>query len=129
MSCAARRGLRALVELGHYEFAVTEGFGAGEAAVAGAEHYVDQLITSLVHCHFAAQNSRNVQIDVLAHGAGCFWIGGELGFGFDGIPDYVALACRKEINHETPGGLPRDAFPGGAPSLHLIQAGPFPACS
>jgi hypothetical protein len=33
-----------LVELGHYEFAVAEGFGAGEAAVAGAQHDFDQLM-------------------------------------------------------------------------------------
>src|SRR5258708_19545698 len=80
ISCAPRRGLRALVELGHYEFAVTEGFGAGEAAVAGAEHYVDQLITGLVHGHFAAQNSRHVEIHVLSHGSAFFWIAGSLSF-------------------------------------------------
>src|SRR5882757_2780466 len=125
MSCAARRGLRALVELGHYEFAVTEGFGAGEAAVASAEHYVDQLITSLVHGHFAAQDSGDVEIDVLAHGACCFWIGGELDYRFDGIADYVALACRKEMNDETRGGLQGYAFRGGGRSVHVIEAGAF----
>src|ERR1700739_4561081 len=75
---APKRDLCALVELGHHEFAMAESFGAGEAAAAGAQHDVDQLIAGLVHGHFAAQNSRDVEIDVLAHGAGGFGIGGEL---------------------------------------------------
>src|SRR5258708_31621070 len=60
-------------------------------------------------------------IDVLAHGACCFWIGGELDYGFDGIADYVALAGWEKMNHETRGGLQGYAFRGGGRRVHVID--------
>ena len=40
-------------------------FGAGEAAIGGADHVLDEFIARLVDGHFTPHDSGNVQVDVL----------------------------------------------------------------
>src|SRR5262249_43947805 len=58
----SRRRLRALIQLRHHELAVAQRLGAGEAAVAGADHDVDQPVPGLIEGHLAAQDAGDVEI-------------------------------------------------------------------
>ncbi len=48
---------------------MSERLGCGEAVIGDAERAVQQLVASLINVDFAAQYARDIDIDVLAHGA------------------------------------------------------------
>ena len=77
---------------------MSQRFGARPAAVASAQHDVNQLVAGLVERQFSPQNSADVQIDVLAHGSRGFWIGREFDDRLNGIADHVALAGGKRVH-------------------------------
>src|SRR5262245_13766574 len=59
----------AAIELRQREFPVSQHLGSGEAAVGRADDHVDERIAGGIKCLLAAQDARDVDIDVLAHGA------------------------------------------------------------
>src|SRR5258706_9420687 len=63
----ARSG--ALVKARQHELAVSQRLGGGEAPVARAEHALQQLVARLVGTHFLAQQSPDVDVDLLPHRA------------------------------------------------------------
>jgi len=88
--------------------------GAVRRPLQGAEHYVDQL-SPACHGHSRRRIHGDVEIDVLAQGAGVFDLAVSLMTVFDGIADYVApgrfgkrvdytpaAACR--VTHSDGGG-------------------------
>src|SRR6202162_271350 len=97
----------ALIQLGHYEFAVTQSFGAGQAAVASSNHDIDQSIAGLVERHFAAKYAGDIEINVLAHSARGLGIGGEFDDRLDGIADHVSLPGGEEVHDKSLGRLAR----------------------
>lgn len=92
---------------------MSHSLGAREAAVAGADHDVDQPVAGLIERHFPAQDAGNVQVNVLDHRARRLGIGGELDNWFDRIADDVALAGRKQVHNESGRGLQSDALRSG----------------
>src|SRR5881227_3791151 len=61
--------LSAFIKARQHEFAMPQRFRGGETSVRRAEHHVEQLVARLVHRDLALQESRRVDIDVLAHRA------------------------------------------------------------
>src|ERR1700724_1800377 len=100
---AAKEASGTFVEARHHEFAVAERFRGGEASVDGAEHHVDELVARLVHRDFALQESRGIDVDVLAHRAHRARIGGDLDHRQYRIAEDIALAGRKEVATEARG--------------------------
>ena len=91
--------LGALVEAGHDEFAVTKAFGCSQAAVAGTNHHVEQLVAGCVHVVLALEKAGHVHVNVLTHGAHCPGVAGQFDDRQDGVADDVALACGEEMHH------------------------------
>jgi len=58
-------GLCAFVQSGHDELAVSQGLCGGQAAVAGADHHIQEHVAGLVHVDLAAQQAGNVDVKVL----------------------------------------------------------------
>ena len=104
---------------------MAESFGAGEAAVAGAHHDVEQAVSGFVEGHLAFENSGDVEVDVFGHSARGSGIGGELDHGLDWIADDIALPGGEEMNYESRGSLQGDAFGGGGKTLTLANARVF----
>ena len=75
-------------------------FGRGETAFGGAEHAVQQFVASLIDVDFATQNARDIDIDVLVHGAHGARIGSEFDHRQNRVADDVSLACGEEVSHK-----------------------------
>lgn len=65
--------------------------GGGKPAIDSAEHHVQKFVPGLGDAHLAAQQTGDVHVHVLAHGADGARIGTQLEIGNDGIADDVAL--------------------------------------
>ena len=90
----SEHALRALVDFGHDWFPVPQRFGAGQAAVARAQHDFNQLIAGLVERQFA-ENSRNVHIDVPPSASVVRILLGEFDDRLNRIAYYVAVGLEK----------------------------------
>src|SRR5258708_34809244 len=90
----------ALVKARQHELAVSQRLGGGEAAVGGAEHALEQLVARLVGTHFLAQQSRDGDVDVLAHGAHRARVGAQLDHRQDRVAGPAALPRRGEVHGE-----------------------------
>ena len=86
---------------------MSERLGRGEAAFGGAEHAFQQFVASLIEVDLAAQNARDIDIDVLAHGAHRARIGRQFDHRQDRVADDVSLARGEEVNHKAGGGAYR----------------------
>src|SRR6202162_1728053 len=95
----AKNASSTCVEARHHEFAVAERFRGGEASVDGAEHHVDELVAFLVHSTLPLQESRGIDVDVLAHRAHRTRVGGDLDHRQYRIADDIALTGWKEMDN------------------------------
>src|ERR1700687_2533298 len=84
--------LSAAIKLGQHEFAMAERFRRRQPSVRSARDHIDQHVAGLGDCDLAADDARDVKIDVLRHGARGLGISAELDHGKDRIADDVALA-------------------------------------
>ena len=76
---------------------MAESLSAGKPPIAGTHRDVDQPVTRFVEVHFATQDARNVEIDMLAHLARRPRVSGQFDNRLDRIADNVALPCREEV--------------------------------
>src|SRR5947207_5277285 len=95
----AKSSLSAPIELGHDELAMPERFGTREPTVGGSGDQFDQRVARLVDGHFAAQDGRHVQIDVLFHRADGDRVARELDHRLDGVAADVSLPGREQVNY------------------------------
>src|SRR5258708_28638195 len=110
MGPVTRARSRALIEPGQDELAMPERFGAGEAAVAGADRDVDEPVAGLIQGHLSPENAGDVEIDVLLHLARRLGIGGELDHLLHPGCDHVALPRGEEMGHQARRGPPGPAL-------------------
>ena len=60
--------LRTLIETSQDEFSMSKCLGRGQSTIGGAEHAIEQGVTGLGWRHLLAQQSRDVNVDMLTHG-------------------------------------------------------------
>jgi len=101
-----------LVELRHYELAMSQRFGASQPAIAGANHDVDQAVPRFIESHLAPKDARDIKVDMLSHGARGFRISSQLNHWLDWISNDVALSGGKQMHYESCSSLHGDTFGG-----------------
>ena len=116
------RVLGAAVKLSHNKLAVAEGFAGSVTTVAGAADAIDERVASLVDGHLALQDSRNVDVDVLAHGADGARVAADFDDRHYGVTDDVALAGGEGVDDVTGGCHQSYAFCRRRGGIHKVQA-------
>jgi hypothetical protein len=91
--------------------------------VGRAQHHVEQRVARLVRGHLLAQQARDVDVDVLAHGAQGARVRAELDHRQDRVADDVALPGREEVHRVPGGGAQRDHLGRGRRRVHEPETG------
>src|SRR4051794_10747819 len=96
--------LRTAVKPSHRIFSVAEGLGGGHATIGRPMNSVYKRVASLAQRHFASQNPRDIDVDVLAHSTDGTRIAGDFYNWNDRISNDITLAGGKSVNNISPCG-------------------------
>ena len=77
---------------------MTQRFGAGHAAVEGADHHLNERVSRLIQGHFPTQDPADIDVNMFAHRADRLRVRGRLDRWNDRVTDDVALTGREDMH-------------------------------
>src|SRR3984885_12486296 len=114
--------LSAAIELGHHELAMSQSLRRGESPVRCADDHVQECVARFINGHFALQDFRDIEVDMLRHRCDRLGISTKLNHRFDRIADHIALAGREEVYDRTGSSPQSDRFSRCSGCIHEPQS-------
>ena len=116
---------RAAIKLRHRQLAMAQGLRRSESAVGRTHNHIDQRIAGLIERHFSTKHTRNIDIDMFAHGADCLGLPEILITGTIGLPITLPWPGREGMDDIAASRHQGHAFGCGRGRIHEVEARPF----